>query len=137
MRESTSKDGRDRRTQGRENERTGEHCVSAQSSSRPAVLPSRASPPPLFLGLVLAAGASSRMGRPKALLPTMDGRPLAVWQADRLRAAGCAEVLIVIGSHGRRGISHFLLGSVAERVVRLAGCPVLTVRSGQHQFVSS
>ena len=99
MRESTSKDGRDRRTQGRENERTGEHCVSAQSSSRPAVLPSRASPPPLFLGLVLAAGASSRMGRPKALLPTMDGRPLAVWQADRLRAAGCAEVLIVIGSH--------------------------------------
>lgn len=43
--------------------------------------------------------------------------------------------LIVIGSHGRRGISHLLLGSVAERVVRLAGCPVLTVRPDQHQFV--
>lgn len=45
--------------------------------------------------------------------------------------------LIVIGSHGRRGISHFLLGSVAERAVRFAVCPVLTVRPGQHQFVSS
>lgn len=44
--------------------------------------------------------------------------------------------LIVIGSHGRRGLSHLLLGSVAERVVRLAGCPVLTVRPDQHQFVT-
>jgi nucleotide-binding universal stress UspA family protein len=44
--------------------------------------------------------------------------------------------LIVIGSHGRRGLSHFLLGSVAERVVRTAGCPVLTVRPDQHQFVT-
>lgn len=99
MRESTSKDGRDGGTQGRETERTGEHCVSALSSSRPAVLPSRASPPARFSGLLLAAGASSRMGRPKALLPTVDGRPLAIWQADRLRAAGCGEVLIVIGCH--------------------------------------
>lgn len=38
--------------------------------------------------------------------------------------------LIVIGTHGRTGLSHLLLGSVAERVVRLAGCPVLTVRHG-------
>lgn len=44
--------------------------------------------------------------------------------------------LIVIGSHGRRGLSHLLLGSVAERVVRIAGCPVLTVRPDQHQFVT-
>jgi nucleotide-binding universal stress UspA family protein len=36
--------------------------------------------------------------------------------------------LIVIGTHGRTGLSHFMLGSVAERVVRLARCPVLTVR---------
>jgi nucleotide-binding universal stress UspA family protein len=35
--------------------------------------------------------------------------------------------LIVIGTHGRTGMSHFLLGSVAERVVRSAPCPVLTV----------
>jgi nucleotide-binding universal stress UspA family protein len=37
--------------------------------------------------------------------------------------------LIVIGTHGRTGISHALLGSVAERVVRRAPCPVLTVHA--------
>lgn len=36
--------------------------------------------------------------------------------------------LIVMGTHGRTGLQHVLLGSVAERVVRLAPCPVLTVR---------
>lgn len=35
--------------------------------------------------------------------------------------------LIVIGTHGRTGLSHLLLGSVAEKVVRMATCPVLTV----------
>ena len=37
--------------------------------------------------------------------------------------------LIVMGTHGRRGVSRALLGSVAETVVRSAPCPVLTVRS--------
>jgi nucleotide-binding universal stress UspA family protein len=37
--------------------------------------------------------------------------------------------LIVIGTHGRTGLSHAMMGSVAEKVVRLAPCPVLTVRS--------
>ena len=36
--------------------------------------------------------------------------------------------LIVIGTHGRTGFAHLLLGSVAERLVRTAPCPVLTVR---------
>jgi nucleotide-binding universal stress UspA family protein len=36
--------------------------------------------------------------------------------------------LIVMGTHGRTGLQHVLLGSVAEKVVRLASCPVLTVR---------
>ena len=35
--------------------------------------------------------------------------------------------LIVIGTHGRRGLAHAVLGSVAERVVQHASCPVLTV----------
>jgi nucleotide-binding universal stress UspA family protein len=35
--------------------------------------------------------------------------------------------LIVMGTHGRTGVEHFLLGSVAEKVVRLSACPVLTV----------
>jgi nucleotide-binding universal stress UspA family protein len=37
--------------------------------------------------------------------------------------------LVVMATHGRTGVRHVLLGSVAERVVRLAPCPVLTVRS--------
>jgi nucleotide-binding universal stress UspA family protein len=37
--------------------------------------------------------------------------------------------LIVMGTHGRRGVAHLLLGSVAEHVLRTAGCPVLTVRA--------
>ncbi len=39
--------------------------------------------------------------------------------------------LVVQGTHGRRGIKHMLLGSVAENIVRYAPCPVLTVRSAQ------
>ena len=70
-------------------------------------------------------------------------------RADRVRAAGIAcetkiidgaavnEItkrsraidadLIVVGTHGRTGLAHALMGSVAERVVRRASCPVLTV----------
>ena len=44
--------------------------------------------------------------------------------------------LIVIGTHGRGGFMHLLLGSCAEKVVRKAECPVLTVRPKGHQFVS-
>jgi len=40
----------------------------------------------------------------------------------------CEADLIVIGSHGRRGLSRMVLGSVAEAVVRRAECPVLVVR---------
>jgi nucleotide-binding universal stress UspA family protein len=36
--------------------------------------------------------------------------------------------LIVMGTHGRRGLSHVLLGSVAEKIVRLSPVPVLTIR---------
>jgi nucleotide-binding universal stress UspA family protein len=43
--------------------------------------------------------------------------------------------LIVMGTHGRGAIAHMLLGSVAERVVRKAPCPVLTVRQPEHEFV--
>ena len=43
--------------------------------------------------------------------------------------------LIVMGTHGRSGLVHVLVGSVAEKVVRKAPCPVLTVRPEGHQFV--
>jgi nucleotide-binding universal stress UspA family protein len=55
----------------------------------------------------------------------VDGDP-----ADAIvRMAEEREVdLITMGTHGRTGLQHVLLGSVAEKVVRLAPCPVLTVR---------
>jgi universal stress protein A len=43
--------------------------------------------------------------------------------------------LLVVGTHGRGALTHLLLGSVAEKIVRSAGCPVLTVRQGEHDFV--
>jgi nucleotide-binding universal stress UspA family protein len=43
--------------------------------------------------------------------------------------------LIVMGTHGRGAIAQLLMGSVAERVVRVAPCPVLTVRHPEHEFV--
>ncbi|MBW7898797.1 putative universal stress protein [Candidatus Brocadiaceae bacterium B188] len=43
--------------------------------------------------------------------------------------------LIVIGTHGRTGLSHAIMGSVAEKIVRKAPCPVLTIRHPEHDFV--
>jgi len=43
--------------------------------------------------------------------------------------------LIIVGTHGRGAMAHALLGSVCEKVVRKAPCPVLTVRKGEHEFV--
>lgn len=37
--------------------------------------------------------------------------------------------IIVMGTHGRRGVAHLVMGSIAERVVRDAPCPVLTTRA--------
>ncbi|MEK7485455.1 MAG: universal stress protein, partial [Planctomycetota bacterium] len=37
--------------------------------------------------------------------------------------------LIVMGTHGRTGIAHAVMGSVAEKIVRHASCPVLTIKS--------
>ena len=43
--------------------------------------------------------------------------------------------LIVISSHGRTGMDHVLFGSTADKVVRKAPCPVLTIRPHEHEFV--
>ena len=51
-------------------------------------------------------------------------------------AAETSADLVVLGTHGRGPVAHMLMGSVAERVVRTAPCPVLTVRHPQHEFVS-
>ena len=54
-----------------------------------------------------------------------EGTPLI----EILKTAGEIPAdLVVLGSHGRTGLSHFLMGSVAERVMRKAPCPVFMVR---------
>ena len=45
--------------------------------------------------------------------------------------------LIVMGTHGRTGIKHLVLGSIAEKVVRLASCPMLTVHHPAREFVEA
>lgn len=76
----------------------------------------------------LTAGASPVNVR-RVVTHLLDGEPAQelVWLAAHIDAD-----LIVVGTHGRRGISRVLLGSVAERVVRLAGCPVCVVREKRH-----
>lgn len=67
----------------------------------------------------------------KGVVLTSNTPAMAV--VDYARAA--AIDLIVMGTHGRGAVAHLLMGSVAERVVRTAPCPVLTVRSPEHEFV--
>jgi nucleotide-binding universal stress UspA family protein len=54
----------------------------------------------------------------------------AAWEQILAAAAEVAADLVVLGTHGRRGVAHILMGSVAQRVVSLCEVPVLTVRSG-------
>jgi nucleotide-binding universal stress UspA family protein len=44
--------------------------------------------------------------------------------------------LIIIATHGHTGIEHAIFGSTAEKVVRKAPCPVLSIRTPEHEFVS-
>ena len=54
--------------------------------------------------------------------------------ADYAESVGCE--LLVVGSKGLTGVSHFLIGSVAERVVRLATCPVLVLKDDDESSVA-
>jgi hypothetical protein len=40
-----------------------------------------------------------------------------------------------MGTHGRQAMAHVLMGSVAEKVVRTAPCPVLTIRQPEREFI--
>lgn len=64
----------------------------------------------------------------KRRMPTAESMLRAGLAWEEILAAGTQlrADLIVLGTHGRRGLSHALLGSVAEKVVRLATVPVLT-----------
>jgi len=68
----------------------------------------------------------------KITLKVVEGSP----KIEIIRYASEHHIdLIVLSTHGRTGLSHIVMGSVAENVVRMAPCPVLTVRAAGHQFV--
>ncbi len=75
----------------------------------------------------LAAGVTAR-------LEVEVGTP---YQKIVEKAAEEKAGLIVMSTHGRTGLLHTLIGSVAEKVVRLAACPVLTVRPEQDAAVKT
>lgn len=82
----------------------------------------------------------------KRLMSDDDRRTLRVKGVVRTSSSPAAEIaayagsegidLIVIGTHGRGALAHLLMGSVAERVVRIAPCPVLTVHAAEHDFLA-
>ena len=67
---------------------------------------------------------AERLGAPRVSTVTAVGEPAAEIVGH---AADQGVELLVLGTHGRTGLEHALMGSVAERVVRRARCPVLTV----------
>lgn len=75
----------------------------------------------------------SEVERPEAMSHSVRRGPAFV---EIVRCAKEQDAdLIVLATHGRSGLTHALIGSVAERVVQKANCPVLTVRPEGHQFV--
>lgn len=87
--------------------------------------------PPEMRGAILTdirrqlADRTATPGREKVTTEVLTGAP-AQTIVDGARRHRCD--LIVMGTHGRHGMAHLLLGSIAERVVRTAECPVLVVR---------
>jgi nucleotide-binding universal stress UspA family protein len=71
------------------------------------------------------AQAETLVGAPRVSAQKAIGEPAAEI-VSFARSSGVD--LVVVGTHGRTGLEHALMGSVAERVVRRAHCPVLTVR---------
>lgn len=99
------------------------------------------------LGLALAApviddvvkgnqAALDKLADSRRKLASIGEVTLRVGDARDLILQVCEEIhadLIVMGTHGRRGVMRALLGSVAENVVRTAPCPVLTIRAPNGQ----
>lgn len=75
------------------------------------------------------ANAHPGTALPKAEVHMAVGRPAQeiIWAAAHFDVD-----LVVLGSHGRRGLGRLLMGSVSEKVARLAGCPVMVVRDKSH-----
>jgi nucleotide-binding universal stress UspA family protein len=81
------------------------------------------------LGKAAQATLEAAVADARKVLPQTEGRVEIGDPRDRILAYAkqCGADLIVIGTHGRRGVAHMLLGSVAEWIVRMSPIPVLTV----------
>jgi nucleotide-binding universal stress UspA family protein len=81
--------------------------------------------------VLAAAAARAKAGRVKSdtKLTVIAGLSTRVWEAVNKEAQRWRADLIVIGTHGRRGFDRFMLGSVAEGVIRRAGAPVLVIHA--------
>jgi universal stress protein A len=61
-------------------------------------------------------------------LVTGDAPEMIAKEADAYKAD-----LVVMGTHGRKGVAHLIMGSVAERTLRISPCPVLTIRTSEKE----
>jgi nucleotide-binding universal stress UspA family protein len=76
-----------------------------------------------IVGLAVREAELGKVPHSVQIVEALEAAGGIVNEADNVRAG-----LIVIGSHGRKGIRRLVLGSVAEKVVRTAACPVLVAR---------
>jgi nucleotide-binding universal stress UspA family protein len=115
------------------------HVVNEKIFSEGLSLPRLEAPE--ALGQEMAAEAERQM---RTLIPATERAGLDVEHVilrgmpflEIIRYAKANDVdLIVIGTHGRSGMEHIIFGSTAEKVVRKAPCPVLSVRPSQREFV--
>ena len=101
-----------------------------------SAIPEAMLPTPPELATDLSAPADRPLLEWKALAERLGARRVQAYRsvgqpAQEIVALAGRDAfdLVVIGTHGRTGLGHFLLGSVAEEVVRRAPCPVLTIGS--------
>lgn len=115
------------------------HVVNEKIFSEGLSLPRAIAPE--ALGQEMAEEASRRL---KMLIPERERAGLDVEMVilhgmpflEIIRYAKTNDIdLIVIGTHGRSGVEHIIFGSTAEKVVRKAPCPVLSVKPAQREFV--
>lgn len=88
---------------------------------------------------VLIDDATAQMKKVQDSIKGIPTRPIILsgHPARSIVAQAVAEEidLIITATHGRTGLAHVFLGSVAEQIVRLAPCPVLVVREHEHEFL--
>jgi universal stress protein A len=91
------------------------------------------------LNAILQKDATENLEKLVATIKGVAVQQVIRWGSPAREIAAEAEKqdadLIIINTHGRTGLAHLFIGSVAEQVVRFAKCPVLTLREREHDFM--